>query len=280
MPTQVSRSTASEFAFHPSDGVGERARLTHFIRAAGLQDYDQLLERSRTEPEWFWDFLIRYFELRFAQPYDRVLDVSRGLPWPRWFVGGQTNIVLSCLDRQIESGHGDAALFTWHAEDGFVRSWTLNDLAQQTNRCANALLALGVGRGDRIGIFLPPLPEAAAAFFGIAKIGAIAVPLFSGLGGAALADRLADVGANVVITADGTRRRGRTVLMKAVIDEAIEHLPQIKSVLVITEVGLAGARQSQRDHDWTDLLEKASAEAPTVMVPADETVMISYTSDV
>ena len=203
----------------PTAEVVERANVTRFMRRHHIGTYDELLRRSVEDVAWFWDAVVEDLEIPWMAPYERVLDVTDGPAWARWFVGGTTNLAWVCVDRWADQTP-DAVAVRWEGEDGETRVWTYAELRCETDRLARGLSALGVGDGDAVGIFMPMLPETVAAVMAAAKLGAIWVPIFSGFGPDAVASRLADARASVLLTVDGTRRKGAPVAMKAIADAA------------------------------------------------------------
>ena len=175
--------------------------------------------------------------LRWTRPPSRVLDASRGPAWPTWFPDGRLNFTDNCLDRQLDAGLGSQPALLWEGDDGSTRSLTYRELFEAVGRLANALRRLGVGTGDRVGIFLPMCPEAAVAALATARLGAIYTPCFSGFGAQAVAARLQDAEARVLITADGFYRRGQVVNLKETADEAVRACPSIEHVLVFRRLG-------------------------------------------
>ena len=159
--------------------------------------------------------------IRWLRAPARVLDDARGPAWPTWFPGGLMNLTDNCLDRHVEGGRGDHPALIWEGDDGSTRQMTYRELLREVSRLGNALRALGVGDGDRVGIFLPMSLEAAIATLAVMRIGAIYTPCFSGYGAPAVAMRLQDCQARLLITADAFRRRGQTVPMKRIADEAV-----------------------------------------------------------
>lgn len=267
-----------DFVWKPDAGIVRDSNLQRFLSRHGLAGFAALEERALDDPHWFWDAVIAHHGIRFSRPYERVLDLSDGVAWPRWCVGGRTNLAVNCLDRNLELGRGGDDAIVWEGEDGTVRRWTYTELAAESARCAAGLRALGLGRGDVVGIYMPMVPEVAAAFFAIASIGAVALPLFSGFGPAAVAGRLRDASAVAVITADGTLRRGRVVEMKAALDRALEDAPGVRHVVVLDHLSVATARVEGRDHDWRELATAAGAPAPAAEMDADDPLMVIYTS--
>ena len=266
------------FVWEASPDVLNATTLSRFLREHQLADFDALLKKADAEPHWFWDALLRFFAVRFSRPYTQILDTSGGIAWPQWCVGGETNLVLNCLDRHRDTPTWQKTAIIWEGENGMQRRWSYAELDSETARLAGALRKLGLGRGDVVAIYMPMLPEIAAAYFAIAKIGAIAMPLFSGFGPQPILDRLVDSSAKAVITVDGGWRRGKCVAMKSVLDNAALHAPALKHIVVLKQVGQETAMQSGRDVWWSDIVQSQPPAAPTEMMPADAPVMLMYTS--
>ena len=270
--------TEPEFVWVPSDEVKRASRLGDFLARHGLADYPALRARAADDPGWFWDAVVRYFDLRFDVPYERVLDLSAGIAWSKWCVGGRTNLVLTCLDAHMATPVRDRLAIVWEGEEGTVRRWTYARLNAETCRLAGALRGLGLGRGDVVAIYLPMIPETVAAYLAIAKIGAVALPMFSGFGAAAAADRMRAAGASAVLTADGTVRRGREVAMKPVIDRAAADIPSLRYVIVLELYGADVDWNASRDRRWREIVGNAPEDSPTEIMDAEAPVMIMYTS--
>jgi acetyl-CoA synthetase len=268
----------TDVVWRPDAATRQAANLTAFMSAHGIADYDALNRRSVAEPEWFWNALIAHFDLRFGTPYERVLDTSAGAPWAKWCVGGTTNVVVNCLDRHRGTPTMAKPAIEWEGEDGARRAWTYAELDAEVCRLAGALRGRGLGRGDVIAIYMPMVPEVAAAFLAIAKIGGIVLPLFSGFGATAIADRLNDGAAKAVLTIDGTRRRGKEVAMKPVLDEALTRSPTVAQVLVLKHLGIPTPMAAPRDAWWQEAVQGLPASAPTEQVPADDPLILIFTS--
>lgn len=266
------------YIWKASREVLKATTLTAFLREHRLPDFDALLAKADAEPHWFWDALLRFFDVRFYQPYTQILDTSAGIAWARWCVGGETNLVLNCLDRHRSTPTWQKTAIVWESENGEQRRWSYAELDAETARLAGALRALGIGRGDVVAIYMPMLPEIAAAFFAVAKIGAIAMPLFSGFGPQPILDRLTDSAAKAVITIDAGWRRGKRVAMKAVVDDAAKQAPALKHIIVYGHAGSDAPMQPGRDVWWSELVKSQPSEAPTEVMPADAPVMLMYTS--
>lgn len=255
----------------------KRSRALSFSREHGLDSWDALCARAAREPDWFWGAVCDHLGIVWSQQYSSVLDLSDGPEWPRWFVDGRMNYVSSAVDTYLDTRPDDTAV-VWEGEDGATIALTYRDLASETNRMANALRALGVRKGDRVGIFLPMLVETAVATLACSRIGAVFIPIFSGYGADAAAARLSDAGAKVLITADGFLRRGRVIPMKATADEALRRATTVESVIVVRRVGEATSWTNGRDHWWHEVREAASPECETEDTAADDPYMVIYTS--
>ncbi|HSQ03237.1 MAG TPA: AMP-binding protein, partial [Burkholderiales bacterium] len=268
----------SPFVWQPTPELLRETTLAAFLQQHGLPDYEALLRRADADPRWLWDAVLRFFDVRFSRPYDDILDRSAGREWPRWCVGGETNLVLNALDRHRDTATWSRTALVWEGEDGTVRRRTYAELARETAQLANGLHALGLGPGDVIALYLPMVPEIAAAFFAIAKIGAIVMPLFSGFGPQPIRDRLVDSGAKAIITCDSGWRRGHRIAMKSTVDAASADVHALRHVVVLAHAGGDAPMQVTRDVWWHDLVRNRDTDAPTVAIPADAPAMLMYTS--
>lgn len=267
-----------EIVWRPGDALIRSSSLYRFMQSHGIADYAGLLARSCADPGWFWDVLIKFQDFRFYTPYHTILDTSKGIAWADWCVGGETNIVLNCLDKRMDSPLRDQPALIWESEGGELVRWTYADLDRATCELAAGLRALGIGRGDVVGLYMPMIPQAVVALLGVAKVGGIVLPTFSGFGAPAIASRLNDAGAIAVITCDGTWRRGKQVGLKPVIDEAAKQVPTLRHVIVKKHLDAAVAWQPGRDHWWDELCAVGGQDAPTEVMAASDPFMIIYTS--
>ncbi len=265
-------------AWRPTPDYLERSRLKRFMDQHQIRDFDHLLRRSTRVPEWFWDAVVKDLELEFYSPYQQVMDVSLGEPWTRWFTGGRFNYVHNALDKHGRSPRRNKLALIWEGEDGQIRTFTYRDLYRQTNRLAHALQAMGIRKGDRVGIFMPMVPETAIASLACSKIGAVFIPIFSGFGAPAAASRLADCDARLLITADGFFRRGGIVRMKEVADEAVALAPTVERVLVCRRVGREVPWTEGRDVWWHEAVEGQPRQYETERTDPEDPYMIIYTS--
>ena len=262
----------------PTPEFVNNANLTRFMKRVGCATLEELWAYARTDISRFYHELVSELDLAWFSRYTQTLDISRGKPFARWFVGGRYNASFNCLDRWVRAGRGNELALAWEGEDGAVRRFTFDELLAQVCRLAGALRRMGVVRGDTVGIFMPLLPETAIALLAIGRIGAIAVPAFSGYGAQALATRLADAQAKVLLTADGVSRRGKPVDMKAVADAALVEVPSVKRVLVFARTGAKVGWTKGRDLDWADTV---AAEAPFIEAEhtaSDDPYLLLYTS--
>jgi acetyl-CoA synthetase len=269
--------TPMEIIWRPTPEVAARARIGRFMAQHGFSSLDALHRRSIEDPEWFWDAVARDIGLAWIAPYRRVLDESRGIAWPRWFEGGLLNLAANCVDRHLAERRDRPALIH-EPETGEPRTLTFGELAREVNRLAHALRELGVGEGDRVGIFLPIGLEAAIASLAVVRIGAIFTPCFSGYGAQAVASRLIDCEAKVLITADGFHRRGQLVKMKQTADEAAALSPSVRHLLVVRRLGVEVPWAAGRDRWWHEAVDGKPTECAPVAVEADRPCLIIYTS--
>ena len=236
------------FAWSPSDRYVSRSRLRQFAEQHGHHDFASLHRWSVEDLDGFWRAVDRDIGFVWRQRYDRVLDTSRGIPWTTWWLEGRVNFVESALR------HDSARIaIIFEGEEGVTQRLTYGELATAVRRCAAGLRSLGVKRGDRIGIFLPLTPECAIATLAVAAIGAIYMPIFSGYASDAIAGRLRDCEASVLITADGFRRRGQVIPMKETADAAVDGAPSVRTVIVVRRLGReVRLRRSRSDVGFCD----------------------------
>ncbi|NTU65352.1 MAG: AMP-binding protein, partial [Chloroflexi bacterium] len=267
-----------EIVWRPTPELIAQSRLRQFMDQYGLTSFDELLQHSTTDLDWFWEAVLKFLDIQFYQPYSQVVDLSKGIEWPAWCVGGVLNIVYNCLDKRIGTPDEHKAALIYESEDGRSRTLTYGQLYREVNRAANALRSIGLGKGDAVGLFMPMVPEIVVSLLAIAKIGGIILPLFSGYGAAAIASRLIDAEAKALITADGFYRRGQVVPMKASADDAAGQVPTLKHMLVVNRVGNGAPMQAGRDHWWHALVDWRSDQALTERTAAEDPLMILYTS--
>ncbi len=268
-----------EVVWRPSEAMIRDSRMGRFLRGQGLASLQELRTRAAADPAWFWDAVVKMVDWPFVDPYHTVLDVTAGIEWPQWFVGGTSNVALAALDRHVEEGRGDNLAAIEETESGAVARWTYAQLRSAVDRLAFSFDSLGVATGDRVAIYLPMGIEAVIAIMACAKVAAVVVPIFSGYGAPAMATRLRDSGAKLVVTADGFTRRGRQVAMKAQCDEALADSPSVSHTLVVRRLGIDAPMREGRDLWWDEAMAAASdAPYPTKIVPSETPLLLIYTS--
>jgi acetyl-CoA synthetase len=252
----------------------ESANVTRLMRKAGVGDVEALRAKA-LDPEWLWPAVLEDLGMEFAEPWTEVLDGSRGKEWTRWFPGARLNLSTLCLDRWADSAP-DAEAVAWESEREERRALTWGELREMSERLAGGLRAQGVGEGDTVGIFMPMAPETVASLHACAKLGAIAVPMFSGYGAGAVATRLADAEVKILIVADGFPRAGKEVPMKETAEEAVATAGTDTRLLVWRRLGRECPR-GPGDLDWDELLAGAE-RVQSVQLPAEHPLLLVYTS--
>ena len=268
----------SDFVWRTSADYADQAHLTRFMQRHGLVNYSDLMHRSTEDVAWFTEAVLQYLDIQFYSPYKQVLDLSQGIAWPKWVVGGKMNIVHNLLDKYLQDPVANQVALITENEAGEVKSFTYAELNAKVNQAANGLRSLGLGPGDVIGLFMPMTCEIVAAMLAIAKIGGIILPLFSGYGAGAVVTRLADTDAKALITADGFQRRGTTIPMKSVVDRGLSQVSSVKHVIVVNNQNLSIDMTAGRDHWWHELITNQSENAATEVLDAEHTLMVIYTS--
>ena len=246
---------------------------SHVYQQATLKDYDEVYQRSITDPETFWAEIAS--ELDWFKPWDKIFQWD--YPNFQWFLGGQCNITYNCLDRHLNSEKKNKAAFIWLGEDGSERVFTYGRLAQLVNRCANGLRSLGIGKGDRVVIYMPLSPEGAIAMLACARIGAIHSVVYAGFSVGSLRDRLVDAQAKALITGDAGYRRGNRVDLKGISDEAVQGVDFLEHIIV-------WRREDQKpdlgpkEKDFDQMLSENSIYSEPEIMESEDPLYILYTS--
>lgn len=268
----------SDIIWEPTKESIEKTNLWRFMQKNGIEDYKELIKRSVEDIEWFWQSCLEDVGVDWYRKYDKLLDQSKGLPWAKWFIGGKINVVHNVLDRHIANGHGGDLCLLWEGDDKSTRKLTYAEMNSLVCRIANALRDDGIGKGDFVGIFMPMVAEIVAVYFAIQKIGAIAIPVFSGFGASALATRLADAGAKVLFTADGGMRRGKPVMIKKEADRACADVPSVRRVVVYKRTGQDVPMTAKRDVFFDEWISGKAEESATEVMDSEDMCMVIYTS--
>jgi acetyl-CoA synthetase len=262
-------------AWSPTKSYLDRSRLRRFAAAQGISDYDAFLSWSTDDLERFWRAVDKDLGLVWTAPYTRALDTTKGIPWTTWWTGGRMNYVDTAL--RADRDQQRLALIA-EREDGTVDRLTFGELRADVARFAAGLRASGVGRGDRVAIFLPMGVECVVAVLATGALGAVYIPIFSGYGAEAIAGRLRDCDASVLICADGFHRRGAVVPMKETADTAADGAPTVKTIIVAERLGREYPRRD-RDVTWAEVMRRG--ETPLVAwedTSAEDPFLIIYTS--
>ncbi|GAA1530172.1 AMP-binding protein [Nocardioides humi] len=263
------------YVWRPDADYLEHSNVARLMRTLGVDSVAELRARSVADIGAFWGAVVEDLAIPFHRPYAAVVDQSRGIAWPEWFVGGGLNAVDACLGAWVERTP-DAVAVVHEAEDGTVARLTYAELADRVARVRAGLRARGIGKGDAVAIYLPMTPEAVVATYAVASLGAMLVPLFSGFAAPAVASRVQDAAARAVITADGTVRRGKQAGMLPALRAALAECPTVETVVVVDNLGEATDLQD-REVAWNDLL--ASAPDPVVEpTDASDVLLLAYTS--
>ena len=241
---------------------------------AYIKDYETEYQRSIADPDTFWGKVAQ--ELEWFSPWNKVLEWK--YPWAKWFVGGMCNISYNCLDRHVKTWRRNKVAIMWVGEQGEERVFTYGEFYRQVNRCANALKALGLRTGDRVTIYLPKIPEQVVAMLACARIGVIHSVVYSGFSAPALASRIQDAEARVVITADVGYDRGKTIDLKGVVDQAVANCPSVETVVVVRREPSGVSLSATKEVDWSDWMKGQKAVCEAERLDSETPLYILYTS--
>ena len=253
------------------------AEFSQSAHIKSLEEYQQIYDRAKADPAAFWAELATS-ELDWFEKWHTVLDWQP--PNVKWFDGGKINISYNCLDRHLKTWRKNKAALIWEGENGDSRTLTYAQLHREVCQFANALKQLGVKKGDRVGIYMPMIPEAAIAMLACARIGAVHGVVFGGFSAEALRDRLVDAEAKLVITADGGWRKDVIVPLKEQVDKAIANgaVPSVTDVLVVKRTGQQIHMSAGRDHWWHDLQQGVFAKCEAEPMDSEDMLFVLYTS--
>jgi len=279
-----------EVVYEPQQEFVERSNVYQFMQTYGIDGFEELHERTVRETEgvdasgldWFWDEIVDHLGLEFYEDYDQVRDASDGPQFTDWYVGGRLNIAHNTVDRHAspDSPTRNRVACIWEGEPGDVREVTYHELHRQTNKVANALEERGIETGDTVGLYMPMVPEVISILYGCFKVGAIAVPIFSGFGVDATATRIADAECSVLFTGDGFYRRGSKIRLKESADEAIAQAGHVEHTIVYDRLGSGDALpwEEPRDEWWADAVESQDDSYETKSLPSQQESMLLYSS--
>ena len=260
--------------FNPPEKLVNESNVKKWMDEHGIKSYDELLEKAK-DIEWFWGEVAKDV-VEWYEPPKKILEWNP--PYSEWFVGAKYNIVHDALDKHMENGNRDKIAYIFEGEPGDTRKLTYHDLYVEVNKLANALKELGVKKGDRVGIYLPMIPELPIAMLACAKIGAIHSVVFSGFSALAFRDRINDCEAKVVITCDEFYRRGKTVPLKKQTDEALKEAPSVEHCIVYKRTGNEIPWTEGRDLWWHEIVKDQPEECETEKMDANDPLYFLYTS--
>jgi acetyl-CoA synthetase len=263
--------------WRPTSQYVDNSNMSRFMRKHGIRTVEDLIKRSIDDIEWFWDATAKDLNIEWFKPYEKLLDTSKGIEWARWFIGGKLNITYNCIDRHAKAKRDKVAVI-WQGEDGDVKRLSYGTLCEEVNRFASGLKSLGVRKGDAVGLYLPMSPHVPIAMFGAFKIGAICVPIFSGFGASAVASRLNDVRARILVTTDGALRKGKNLQVKKEADAAADLVKSVEHTIVCKRLGVEVPWSSGRDIWWDDLVKDQPRESPTAQLDSEDVSLLLYSS--
>ncbi|EMR73471.1 acetyl-coenzyme A synthetase [Thermoplasmatales archaeon SCGC AB-539-N05] len=260
--------------FKPSEKFVKQTNVKQWMDKQGIKTLDELLKKAE-DWKWFWEEVSKDL-VEWYKPYTKVVEWNA--PWVKWFVGAKYNIVHDALDKHATGAKKNKVAFIFEGEPGDVRKLTYHDLYVEVNKLANALKKLGVKKGDRVGIYMPMIPELPIAMLACAKIGAIHSVVFSGFSALAFRDRINDCEAKVVISCDNFYRRGKKINLKKQTDVALEDAPSIKHAIIFKRTGDPVDWTNERDIWWHDLIKDMPEECETEELDANDPLFFLYTS--
>jgi acetyl-CoA synthetase len=267
-------STNIESVLHEERVFQPPAEFAANARIPSVEEYERLRREAEDAPDEFWARMAG--ELHWFRRWDAVLKWEP--PHAEWFTGGRTNVSYNCLDRHLSTWRRNKAAIIWEGEPGEQRTLTYLQLHREVCRFANVLKRLGVAHGDRVALYMPLVPELAVAMLACARIGATHSVVFGGFSATALIDRINDAGCKLVVTADGSYRRGNEVRLKDAVDEALKQTPTVTACVVLRRTGSRVQMRAGRDHWWHEQIESVPAECPAEEIDSEHPLFILYTS--
>ena len=253
------------------DSIKKKSKLTQFLKYCNVSNYDDLEKKSFSDPGWLWDNVIKFSDLKFYNPYKKILDETKGAPWSKWCVGGTTNIVLNCVDRHKDKDFFKETFIYSEREDGKESSITYEEFDKQISKVGNSLKINGFKKGDVIALYMPQFIETYIAYFAILKIGCVVLPLFSGYGSKAVIERLNIAKAKGIFTVEKTFRKGKEIRM---FDLVKSDLDQVKS---LEKIFLLGKDTGKKIFNWENF-NNVSEKLNTEEMNSEDPAIIHFTS--
>ena len=253
------------------DSIKKKSKLTQFLKYCNVSNYDDLEKKSFSDPGWLWDNVIKFSDLKFYNPYKKILDETKGAPWSKWCVGGTTNIVLNCVDRHKDKDFFKETFIYSEREDGRENSITYEEFDKQISKVGNSLKINGFKKGDVIALYMPQFIETYIAYFAILKIGCVVLPLFSGYGSKAVIERLNIAKAKGIFTVEKTFRKGKEIRM---FDLVKSGLNQVQS---LNKIFLLGKDTGKKIFNWENF-NNVSEKLNTEEMNSEDPAIIHFTS--
>ena len=268
--------TPDSALYQPPRDLAENSNVMQWMKKKGFRTEAEMRAWTARNYETFWDEMARTYADWF-EPYKQTLQWKA--PFAKWFMGGKINAAYNAVERHAQSWRRNKLAYIFVGEPvGDVRQITYFELERAVNRFANALKAMGIKKGDRVGLYLPMIPELPIAMLACAKIGAVHVVVFSGFSAGAVRDRLADSEPRLLVTCDGSYRRGKPIATKPQADEAIEGLSCIEKVVVVRRNGQETAMKEGRDVWWDNFVSGQSGKCPSLPMDSADPLFILYTA--
>ena len=253
----------------------QNSNIYNFMKKNNVSSLEELSEKANNDLEWFWKNVEKFFGIIWDEPYKKVLDLSKGIPWARWFVDGKTNIYKSSVEK-FSKIYPDKIAYTFVSEDGTTSCITYMELDKKVGKLANSLKSLGVQKGDVVAIFLPMIEESIIAILACAKIGAVQTVIFSGYSSESLQIRLQDCKAKILFVCDGFQRKGKQISQKSIIEEATKNLDVKKIIVPYKKIDFY--EKSEDTIFYNDLIDSQSDSCLTELTDSQDPLFILYTS--
>ncbi|GAA0349252.1 AMP-binding protein [Bacillus horti] len=268
----------------PTENSMKQTRMYNWMKKLGVSDYEELYNRSVHEPDWFWSEVEKEIELGWYEPYTEIMNTQHGAPWVRWFEEGKTNVCLNALEKWRNHAQ------VWHKpaiillnELGERIELTYAELSELVNRAAFGLRSMGLGKGDVVLLYMPMIPETLITMLACSKLGAIFTPIFSGFAVDGIQKRIEAAEPKMIVTADTFTRKGKSIKMKAVVDEALDHLQSnstVERVIVVSKKSsedMESKHEGLREMSWHELINAGALDA-TEQMDSQDPFMLIYTS--
>jgi len=269
--------TGSDVVWRPYGYYATRSNVAQFMQTYDVDAYGDLRPDTEEEIARFWDRVVEHLDIRWEQDYDQVLDTSAGTPFAKWFTDGTLNATRTLIDKWVQRTP-EAPAYVWENEDGDSERMSYRVLQRRTDQFTNALRAHGVGKGDTVGIVFPLHPAAMVVSLACLKVGAVQTQVFPGYGAPAMADRLADSDATLVVTADGYKRDGSEVPLLDKVDTAISEAPSVETVVTYENRGLKGSISNTDETRWSEFIAGEAGPAEPEIVDSEDPALIAYSS--